>query len=436
MLRKAVPLMLVFFVMVGSVQAVDVRDVREVLRSDYVYVSGLITADGGVSPSFDPSGSLRGHVLVGSMIAWIHVGLGDPESLALLNRVAAAVNRRIESEDGVDLLFDSKTVPEAENLITHLLAADFLAVHYGLTKDSRSKANMLKLAESLEKRLGWTPAISRTRYLIQSAHISHVSGGQLNAEDVETVVDEFFQRFMDVVDYSAKGFDSLTTSLSQLSLLLSVSRKAGVEVPTELVALWTVHIDYVTNTTIPVSPEKYPTLLRALTSLTYAAENTHLTYSKQAREHAVKMAADIAAMWRAGDRILYLPVEVLDVYPLDPLIPVDRILAEIQRGSKPTMADLRYPTLLLMLGQLGQLPPELSSAISLAIEKTAVKDSYFPVVEKDVFRSDEFVNRWWRISLLSTYLAIQRTPVVQRRNEAINIFLNTHPTFLILLTML
>ncbi|MCS7134027.1 MAG: hypothetical protein NZ921_04440 [Candidatus Caldarchaeum sp.] len=438
MLRKAVPLMLVFFVIVGSVQAVDVRDVREVLRSDYVYVSGLITADGGVSPAFDPAGSLRGHVLAGSMIAWIHFGLGDPESLALLNRVAAAVNRRIESEDGVDLFFDSKTIPEAENLVVHLLAADFLAVHYGLTKDSRSKTNMLKLAESLEKRLGWTPITSKARYLVYSSRISYLTGGQPSADDVQKALDDFSQHFMDIVDYSSRSFDGLTSSLTQLSFLLSAVNRAGLDSPTELAALWTVHIDYVVNSTknIPVSPGNYPQLLRAHASLTYAAENTHFSHSKYAAENAVSLAKNIAAMWKAGDRILYLPVDVLDLYPLDPLIPVERMLAEIQRQTKPTMADMRFPTLLILLSQLGELPHELSAVLSLAIEKMAIKEGYFPVVERGVFRSEEFVNRWWRISLLSTYLALQRAPAVQRRNEVVEIFVNTHPTFLVLLTML
>ncbi|MEM0384062.1 MAG: hypothetical protein QXJ73_04470 [Candidatus Caldarchaeum sp.] len=423
-----------------SVQAQEtgVQAVREALRSDLAYARGLVEDDGRVSRAFDPSGSLRGHVLVGSMVAMIHAGLGDPESLALLNRLADSINSRVESEDGLDLGFDTMTLPDADNYLTHVLTADFLSAHYGLTMNARSRENLLKAAESLEQRLGWTPALSKAAYLTLSSRVSYLSGSRPPAADVETALNDFSDHMMDLVSFSASGFEGLTTSLYQLSLLLDAAGKAGLTAPTELVALWAVHVDYVVNASasIPITPDSYPRLLGALTSLTYAAEVRGFANSTLAAEHALRLAERVSAMWRSGDRIFLLPVNVLDVYPFDPLVPVSYMVAEAQRGFKPAVADLRFPTLLLILERSAGLTPELDEVVSLAVRKVAVVDGYFPLVDKGVVKSEEFVNRWWRVSLLSTYLAFMRAPVARQRNTVAEIFLDTHPSFLGFLTIL
>ncbi|MEM4281573.1 MAG: hypothetical protein QXH32_01600 [Candidatus Caldarchaeum sp.] len=428
------------FLLLASVQSqeIGVQTVREALRRDLDYVRSLLSDDGKLSSGFDPSGSLRGQVLVGSMVAGIHAGLGDPESLALLSKLAESVNRRVEFEDGLDIGFDAKTMSETDNIITHVLTASFLSTHYGLTKDAKSRENMLKVAESLEQRLGWTPTSSKAAYLIFSSRISFISGGQPSAKDMETALNDFSEHMMDIVSFSASGFEGLTTSLYQLSLLLDAVDKAGLTAPTELVALWAVHVEYVVNETssMSVSPDNYPRLLAALTSLTYAAENKRFTYSALAAEHAVKLAEAVAAMWRSGDRILMLPVNVLDVYPLDPIVSGEDIVAELRRGVRPVMADLRFPTLLLTLERSSSLTPELKAVVSLAVGKVAVLDGYFPVVEKGVIKSEEFVNRWWRVYLLSTYLAYQREPAARQRNMAAELFFDIHPSFLAFLIIL
>ncbi|MEM4345727.1 MAG: hypothetical protein QXI02_02395 [Candidatus Caldarchaeum sp.] len=430
----------VVFLLLMSVQAQEtgVQAVREALRSDLAYARGLVEDDGRVSRAFDPSGSLRGHVLVGSMVAMIHAGLGDPESLALLNRLADSINSRVESEDGLDLGFEAGTLPDADNYLTHVLTADFLSAHYGLTMNARSRENVLKVAESLEQRLGWTPALSKAAYLTLSSRVSYLSGSKPPAADVETALNDFSDHIMDLVSFSARGVEGLTTSLYQLSLLLDAAAKAGLTAPKELVALWAVHVDYVVNASesVPITPENYPRLLGALTSLTYAAEVRGFANSSLAAEHALRLAGRVSAMWRSGGRILLLPVNVFDVYQFDPVVPVGEMVAEVQRGVRPVMADLRFPTLLLVLERSAGLTPELKEAVSLAVGKVAVVDGYFPLVDKGVVKSEEFVNRWWRVSLLSTYLAFMRAPAVLQRNATAEIFFDTHPGFLAFLTIL
>ncbi|MEM2238384.1 MAG: hypothetical protein QXU87_08890 [Candidatus Caldarchaeum sp.] len=439
MVAKLAVLFLVFLLL-ASVQSqeISVQTVREALRRDLDYVRSLLSDDGKLSSGFDPSGSLRGQVLVGSMVAGIHAGLGDPESLALLNKIAEKVNKRVESEDGLDLGFDSEKMQELENFITHVLTADFLAMHYGFTKSLRSKENMLRVADSLEQRLGWTPAWSKAAYLVRSTRVAFISGSQPTAADIENALNEFSTHMMDIVSFSTKSFEGLTGSLSQLSLLLDAVERAGLTAPTELTALWAVHVNYVIDgsKSISVSPENYPALLAAMTSLTYAAENRRFQNSTLAAEQAVKLAEAVAAMWRSGGRILLLPVNVLDVYPLDPLVSAESMMDEIRSGRRPVMADLRFPTLLLTLERSSGLTPELKAVVSLAVGKVAVVDGFFPVLERGVIKSEEFVNRWWRVYLLSTYLAYQREPAARQRNTAAEIFFNIHPSFLAFLSVL
>ncbi len=406
---------------------------------DLQYVMGLVAQDGSVSREFDTSGSLRGQVLVGLMAANLHIGLGDPQSLDLLDRVADRVNYRIESEDGVDLGFDSERFSDFENHITHLLAADFLSTHYGLTKDLRSRSNLLSLAESLEKRVGWTPATSKAAYLLQSSRISRITGGAPLTKDVQESIREYTQHYTDIIEFSARGgLEGLTTSLSKLSLLIKAAREAGLEVPDELVALWSVHIDYVVNQTrsMPITPENYPSLISSLMALVGAAENNHLEYSKVAADYALELCGSIAKMWRAGDRILFLPANVLNVYPLDPKVTVEEIVTEARKGGRILVTDLRFPTALLILERYVELPRELSSALPLAISKVSVKNGYYQLFEEGSLRSEEFVNRLWRVNFLATYLALQRAPAAQIRNETVDVLLFRHPTFIIVLTLL
>ncbi|MEM3096533.1 MAG: hypothetical protein QW756_04760 [Nitrososphaerota archaeon] len=433
---KLVPVFLtitLFFLPVVNGEGAGVRDV---LRADLAYVTGIVESDGSVSASFDPVRSLRSHALVGSMAALLHLGLGDIESLQLLNRVAAQVNGRVEGEDGVDLGFDVSSSSYAENLITHLTVANFLSLHYGLTKDLRSKANMLKLVQSLERRLGWAPPTSKAAFLTLSSRISFMTGGQPLTPDVSEALREYTQHMDDIINYSAGGYIGLTSSLSQLSQLLGAAHEAGLEPPVELVALWAVHIEYVVNASLslPKNSDSYQDLLRSLASLVDAAENIHLKQSRYAGEQAISLAKSIAAMWRAGDRILLLPVDAFDVYPLDPLIPGEEIAAVA--GRRIMIADLRFPTLLLKLEQVVGKIQELHDVVSLAMSKVSVRGEYFPLVERGVLPSDEFVNRWWRASLLSTYLALQRAPSIQQRSQTIQFFLNSHPTFMGILSIL
>jgi hypothetical protein len=427
--------LMVFSMVAGEV--VDVLSVRDALEADLKYAASLVGDDGSIASSLDPGGSLRAQALMGSMAASIHLGLGDPESLELVNRLAEAVNRRVESEDGVDLGFDGGLFSEMDNLLTHSTVANFLAAHYGLTGDLRSRANMLKIVQSLEGKVGWSPAISKSSFLIAASRISFISGGSPFTGDVAESLDELSGRLLDVINYSTGGFEELTTSLSRLSQLLQASHEAGLDPPTELVALWAVHIDYVINATegLEISRENYPSLIKALSSLVDAAENQHLSQSQAAGEYAVKLAGKLAGLWRSGDRMLLLPVNVLDVYILDPRMSGGRLLEGLRAGLRIPVIDLRLPMLLIRLESAG-FKTGLDDLISVAISRISLKDDYLPLVERGALPSEEFYSRMQRIALLATYLAIQRAPAVQQKSQLIQIFLVNHPSFPALLTIL
>ncbi len=428
------------FLMVLSLAAGEVADVfsvKEVLKADLKYADGLIGDDGSVAYFFDPEGSLRAQALAGSMVALIHMGLGDPESLELLRRVGDAVNRRVESEDGLDLGFDGGILSDVDNFLTHTAVADFLSEYYGLTGDLRSRSNMLKIMQSLEGKVGWSPQVSKSSLLASSSRISFITGGGPFTEDVAEALNEVSSHFLDVIDFSARSFEGLTTSLSHLSMLLKASHEAGLEPPTEIVALWSVHIDYVINATesLEITGENYPRLIMAFSALTSAAENIHLSQSRVAGEYAVALAGRVAGLWRSGDRILLLPAGVLDVYVFDPRISAERLLEDVQAGVKIPVVDLRLPTLLVRLESQG-FETGLDSLISLAISKVSLREGYLQLVERGALPSEEFYSRLQRVILLSTYLAIQRAPAVQQRNQLVQIFLSSHPSFTVFLTLL
>jgi hypothetical protein len=130
------------------------------------------------------------------------------------------------------------------------------------------------------------------------------------------------------VAYSTKAYLNLVQSLSMLSQLMRVANAAGVEPSQELAALWTVHIDYVSNTTEGKEASDYYLASAALTALVDAAENTHTSYSSKALEEALTLAEKLGKTYMVGDRILQHTYPAAYVLLLDPATPAERVFNE------------------------------------------------------------------------------------------------------------
>ena len=430
-LRAAVLALVVVMLAMPYVYGFDTAAAREALRADLAYLRNLLAEDGGVK--LGPPNSLRAEALAGLAAARIHLGLGDVESLQVLNKLAERVRVRVLAGDGIDIGFKTG-VDVYENFATHLAAFQLLALHYGLTKDRASRDAGLKVGESLEAAAGWTPPNSRAGFLVLASTYSLNSGGRPEPGDVKTAVEEFDKHLYDIVAYSTKAYPNLVQSLSMLSHLMRVANTAEIEPTQELAALWTVHIDYVSNSTEVREASDYYLASAALTALVDAAENTHTSYSSKALEKALTLAEKLGKTYMVGDRILQHTYPAAYVLLLDPAIPAERVFNEYA-DKRVEIVDLTLPANVARLSKLADVSA-LEKVLELALERAADVQGYYRLVPGGFTSSEEFVNRQLRIQFLSTVLAVERAPAARLRSNILQIILQTQPSFLIAATLL
>jgi hypothetical protein len=425
-LRAAVLALAAVMLAMPYVHGFDTASAREALRADLAYLKNVLAEDGGVK--IGSPNSLRAEALAGLAAARIHLGLGDVESLQVLNRLAERVRTRVLRGDGIDIGF--KTGKDVyENFATHLATFQLLAAHYGLTKDRASRDAGLKVGESLEAAVGWSPPNSRAGFLVLASTYSLYSGGRPDPDDVKTAVEEFDKHFTDIVAYSTKAYLNLVQSLSMLSQLMRVANAAGVEPSQELAALWTVHIDYVSNTTEVKEASDYYLASAALTALVDAAENTHTGYSSKALEEALTLAEKLGKTYMVGDRILQHTYPAAYVLLLDPATPAERVFNEYA-GKRVEIVDLTLPANIARLSKLADVKA-LEKVLELALEKVGDIQGYYRLIPTGYTSSEEFVNRQLRIQFISTVLAVERAPAARLRSNILQIILQTQPSFLI-----
>ena len=430
-LRAAVIALVAVMLAMPYVYGFDTAAAREALRADLTYLKNVLAEDGGVK--LGPPNSLRAEALAGLAAARIHLGLGDVESLQVLDRLAERVRGRVLTGDGIDIGFKTG-VDVYENFATHLAAFQLLAAHYGLTKDRASRDAGLKVGESLEAAVGWSPHNSRAGFLILASTYSLNSGGRPETDDVKTAVEEFDKNFYDIVAYSTAAYPNLIQSLSMLSHLMRVANAAGIEPTQELAALWTVHIDYVSNSTEVKEASDYYLASAALTALVDAAENTHASYSSKALEEALALAEKLGKIYMVGDRILQHTHPAAYVMLIDPAIPAERVFNEYA-DKRVEIVDLTLPANIARLSKLADVSA-LEKVLELALERAADVQTYYRLVPGGVTSSEEFVNRHLRIQFLSTVLAVERAPAARLRSDILQIILQTQPSFLIAATLL
>ena len=430
-LRAAALTLVIVLLAFPYVYGYDTATAREALRADLAYLRNLVAEDGGVK--LGPQNSLRAEALAGLVAARIHLGLGDVESLQVLNKLAGRVRSRVLAGDGLDIGF--KTDMEVyENFATHVFTAQFLAAHYGLTKDAGSREAGLRVAESMEAGVGWSPLYSKGGFLILASAYALYSGGRPEAGDVMKAVEEFDQHFYDIADYSTRATFNLIQSLSMLSSLMRAANAAGVEPTTQLIALWTVHIDYVSNSTVVREAKDYYMAATALTALVDASENTHTSYSSKALEEALRLADILVRTYAVGDRLLQHPFPAAYVLLLDPAFPSERVFKEYA-GRRVDMVDLILPSNIARLRRLSDVS-SLEKTLDLALEKAADVQSYYRFIPTGYTPSEEFVNRYLRVEFLSTVLAVERAPAARLRSNILQTILLTQPSFLFTVVLL
>jgi hypothetical protein len=94
-LRAAVLALAAVMLAMPYVHGFDTASAREALRADLAYLKNVLAEDGGVK--IGSPNSLRAEALAGLAAARIHLGLGDVESLQVLNRLAERVRTRVHN---------------------------------------------------------------------------------------------------------------------------------------------------------------------------------------------------------------------------------------------------------------------------------------------------------------------------------------------------
>ncbi|MDW8084189.1 MAG: hypothetical protein RMI49_03195 [Candidatus Caldarchaeum sp.] len=410
---------------IGSVSGFDQSLVKDVLRQDLEYLKNMVDAKEETLP-------LRALALTGLFAANIHMGLGDAESLQILNKVAARVAEKVAAQEEIDLGFTGKVV-SFQNLLTHLQVGGMAAVHYGLTKSEASREVMAKVGRSLEESFGWHPVHSEAGLVIQSARISLTAGGRPNREDIEQAVKSYSENIEKTIMLSSMSSAQLVQSLSVLSNLLYVAKASDVDVPVELHALWRVHVDYVLNYSLTLVPSEFMTASITLSALVDAAENIHDPYSSKAFEAAVTLAKKLEPFYAVGDRLLIQKLNQAEILSYDPEASIDEISTAFRSGSMISGVDLRYPLSIARLNKIASLD---SDVLGLVVSKIATIDGYYLLLEKGGVVSEEFVNRFLRSGFLSTVLALEGAPSARLRNVVVEQLISSYPVSVSVLALL
>lgn len=403
--------------LVIPVNGFELSSVKDALRSDYEYLRDMVEQVSG-----DGDASLRAMALHGIFAASIHMGLGDAESLNFLNKIAEQVGTRVLRGEGLDIGFTGK-IPAAENLLTHLQTVYFAAMHYGLTRNQRSREMVDILGESLEKFLGWTPVYSRAAMLVQANWVSLMTGGSVNREEAQYAVNSYAEHFQEIVAFSTQNDAQLIQSLSALSSLLSVAHEANIEVPDELAALWMVHIEYVGNFTVVKNPgQDFELASRALLALVEAAETRHGRYASMALDVAMNLSNRMEDLYSVGDRLLMVETRLIDLLLYDPAATAEQVFTAAQQ--KTSAINMIYPTALARLRKLASMQ---SNSLEVVVTKLSTAKGYYPLFESGAALSEEYVNRFLRSSLFSTILVFERKPAAEVRNLALERFVSSSP---------
>ena len=412
--------------LVFPVSGFELSAVKDALRSDYEYLRDVVEQVSGGGAV-----SLRAMALHGIFAASIHMGLGDAESLNLLNKIAEQVNTSALKGDGVDVGFTGK-IPTAENFLTHLQTSYFAALHYGLTRSQRSREVLNILGDSLEGFLGWTPVYSKAAMLVQANWISKMTGGSVNKEEIQYAVSSYADHFQEIVAFSTQNDGQLIQSLTALSRLLTLAHEADVEAPIELSGLWRVHVDYVANLTAVNNPETdFETASRAFAALVDAAENQQDTYSSTALENVFRLLDKMEKLYYVGDRLLTVETQVSNLLLYDPAASAEQVFAAARQ--KTSAVNIVYPT---ALASLRKMTSRNIGSFEVVVSKLSTASGYYPLFERAVVQSDEYVNRFLRSSLFSVILALERQPAAMVRNLAVERFVSNSPVSTAVLAVL
>jgi len=387
--------------------------VKDALKSSLEHIILQLDED-GVAVGFGDKG-IRATARLGLIVGYIHLGLGDDESLKLLNKISKALSRYSSSLD--ELIKDRN-----ERFLVEQSLLEFSVINYGLTGSPDAKRILLQSCEYFVDNLGWSPVTACSTYLLYSADISHISGGKINRNDVEDSLKEIKERYMEFINYTAWGGRNLAYGLKILSTGLRAASISNINLPVEVAALWEVHLNYSIQYLKQVrelSVEESEMFLEALVS---ALETSYPTKLRdESIEVSESLARKLLEVWTAGGRIILQGRNSISYLIYNPVLNYSEITEISYRFPKLRVYDLDLPIILERLSRIdGVKDPEKYKEASLtAVSTVSSSKPYFKVIDEEVMPMQDIVDKIISIRFLATWYALEKLNIAPPSQIAI-----------------
>ncbi|MCS7126181.1 MAG: hypothetical protein NZ929_04640 [Aigarchaeota archaeon] len=378
--------------------------VENYLKSMLEYVKSNLDVE-GVTWRYGEKNMIKATARLGLLAGYVHLGLGDSESLSIFNKIARALHSHLKSaEMGVEDRY--------EILLTQQALLDLAVLHYGLTGSEGSREILMNSCVSLVKEFGWTPVTSCSTYLLYSAHTSIIAGGKPNKQDIEIALEEISDKFTEFVNYTSRRRENLALGLQILSIALNVALSSKTQLPLEVPALWEVHLNYTLNYIKESSEElDYESYELFLNSFITSLETG---YGSSLRDEVLreseKIAVKLMENWISGGRLILQEKDSFNYLLLDPSLDFNQLMETYNRSPRIRMYDLNLPLLLQRLSKIEGIEKadEFQDGSTLAVKTVSSSQPYFKVVRDEISPHQEIIDRILSTSFLSSWYVIEK----------------------------
>ncbi|MEN2974513.1 MAG: hypothetical protein ABDH32_02910 [Candidatus Caldarchaeales archaeon] len=378
--------------------------VENYLKNMLEYVKSNIDKD-GVVLRYGERHIIRATARLGLLAGYIHLGLGDSESLSIFNEIARALYLRLNSgEIGLEEI--------SEALLTHQALLEFAVLHYGLTGSEESREIMMRSCESLMEEFGWTPTTSCSTYLLYSAHVSFMAGGRPEKQDIEIALKEISEKYVEFINYTSRHGGNLAVGLNILSIAIKVAQSSKTQLPLEIPAMWEVHLNYslkyVRDSGEELDYENYELFLDSFLS---ALETGYATPLREdVLRESEKITVEIMEDWMSGGRLILLEKDSFNYLLYDPSLDFKQLIEIYSKNPRIRVYDLNLPILLQRLSKIGEIEKidEFREGSTLAVKIVSSSQPYFKLARDEISPHQEIIDRIISTRFLSTWYIIEK----------------------------
>ena len=384
----------------------------EVLQTNFEYVKKNLTPSYEAVEELSGYSKLRATALLGLMTAYIYLGTQLAEPLQYLNKIAERVNQMVEEQSGI--IFGRWSKEDfLKQLAIHRVTIEFLEAHYGITRDERSRANLMKLVDNRISNLGWSIGVSRAYSLLSASSYAVMLYGKAEEPDLREVEAEILNTEFEKLVKETDLFNLLVLSYV-LSNLIRYSAESQTFIRNEIIVLWNVTSFYVLPADvgrIKVNADVYETAVITLGVYLTIHEagkilgEEYRGISERSLKSSEQLAKELIRLWRSDNSLTRHLTQLFTIYSYLPTLePSTDII-----NKRIPVYDVLLPLLLERLTRL-TTNEDLSRLFAdnsvFAVKLLTSGDGYYPIVEEFI-EGAEFFNRFAISQFLSLWLVEQ-----------------------------